>query len=124
MVPAMAEYSIIAMMLMVKPPMIDGTASLSWAVRMICSRDPPDARATWTTAGGTERSEFSTIRVKNAMPASDIGTTAAAMPMLVPVMNRVNGMIDAIRMRNGRDRPMLMIQLNVVCRAGFSNRPP
>lgn len=120
----MAVYSIIAMMLMVRPPRIEGTASLICAVRTICSRDPPDARATCTTDGGTERSEFSTMRVKNAIPASDIGTTAAAIPMFVPVMNRVNGMIAAIRIRKGSDRPMLMIQLKTVCRAGFSNSPP
>src|SRR3954466_15024879 len=114
MVPAMAEYSIIAMTLMVRPPMIEGTASLSCTVRMICRGDPPEARATCTADGGTERSEFSTILVKKAMPANDIGTTAAAMPMLVPVTNRVNGMIDAIRIRNGSDRPTLMTQLSTV----------
>ena len=35
------------------------------------------------------------------------------MPMFVPVMSRVNGMIAAIRIRNGSERPMLMIQLNI-----------
>src|SRR5262245_18558756 len=74
--------------------------------------------------GGTERSEFSTTRVKNAIPAIDIGTTAAAMPMLVPVISRVKGTIDAIRIRNGSDRPTLMTQLSGACSAGFSNSPP
>src|SRR3712207_8701509 len=41
--------------------------------------DAPDAFATRMSDGGTERSEFSTIRAKNAMPARDIGTTAAAI---------------------------------------------
>src|SRR5215217_8127733 len=100
MVPAMAEYSIMAMTLMVRPPMIDGTASDNCVV-VTCSVEPPDARATSTTDVGTERREFSTMRVKNAMPANDIGTTAAAIPMLVPVIQRVTGTNAAIKIRNG-----------------------
>ena len=48
MVPAMAEYSIIAIVLIVRPPTIRGSASFNWAVRMICSGDAPDAFATRT----------------------------------------------------------------------------
>ncbi len=119
-VPAIAEYSIMAMVLIVRPPTRAGIASASCAVRTICSRDAPDARATRAYSGGTARSEFSTMRLKNAMPASDIGTIAAGMPMFVPVTNCVNGMIAAIRMRNGSDRPRLTTQPTAACTARCS----
>nr|BFF12862.1 hypothetical protein GCM10025699_41650 [Microbacterium flavescens] len=92
-------------------------------MRTICSREAPLAVATRTRSEGTLRSEFSTMRVKNAMPAIDIGTTAAAIPMFVPVTNRVNGTIDAIRMRNGSERPTLITALSTVCTGAFGTRP-
>ena len=44
-------------------------------------------------------SAFCTSRAKNGMPASVIGTTAAAM--VVPVTHLVSGMIAAINTKNG-----------------------
>ncbi len=124
MVPAIAEYSIIAMVLMVSPPMMDGVASASCTVVTTCSGEAPEACATVTRCGGTERREFSTMRAKNAVPARTIGTTAARMPMFVPVTNRVNGTSAAISTRNGSDRPVLTTQDRTVCAARCSNSPP
>lgn len=72
-----------------------------------------------TTAGGTERSEFSTILVKNAIPVKDIGTTA----MLTAVSDEPVNCADRRHQdEEQRDRPMLITQLRVVCRPG-SRRP-
>lgn len=52
---------------------------------MICQRDPPQTTPTAVTSAGNSRSAFSTRRPKNGTPAAIIGTTAAGMPIVVPV---------------------------------------
>jgi hypothetical protein len=52
------------------------------------------------------------MRVKKAVPAIDMGTTAAGIPITVPVSHAVNGMIAAMSTRKGSERPTLMIQFN------------
>lgn len=44
--------------------------------------------------------------------------------MLVPVTNRVNGMIAVINTRNGSERPTLITHDSGVCSVRFSKSPP
>ncbi|SSW87683.1 Uncharacterised protein [Klebsiella pneumoniae] len=85
MVPAIAEYSIIETRFSVTAATSEGMASLSCALAMICQRDPPQTTPTAVTSAGNSRSAFSTRRPKNGTPAAIIGTTAAGMPIVVPV---------------------------------------
>src|SRR5476649_1363868 len=123
LVPAMGEYSNIEITLSTIAATLAGKASLSWECQLICQVDPPDTSPTAVTSDGNSRRAFSSKRAKNGVPATTIGITAAGMPIVVPVSQKVNGMIAAISTRNGSERPILTIQLRVRLTAGRGNSP-
>ena len=90
---------------------------------MICQRDPPQTTPTAVTSAGNSRSAFSTRRPKNGTPAAIIGTTAAGMPIVVPVSQYVNGIMAAISTRNGSERPILTTQFSSRYSSACGNKP-
>ena len=50
------------------------------------------------------------MRAMNGLAATDRGTIAAIVPMLVPTINRESGRTITINMMNGNDRSTLMIR--------------
>ena len=59
-----------------------------------------------------------------AVAAMDSGTTAAAVPMLLPATSRVNGTMATIRMMNGTDRTALTSSDTGRCTRGRAASPP
>ena len=72
--------------------------------RTICSGVAPMARAASVRPGSTSRIALSTIRAMKGAAAIVSGTIAALVPIDVPAMRRVNGMMATTRMMNGVER--------------------
>ncbi len=52
------------------------------------------------------------------------GTIAAGVPMVVPTMKRVKGMIQINRIRKGMERRILVIMFRILLSTGFGVSPP
>ena len=69
---------------------------------------PMDSAAS-TRPKSTSRMDVSTRRLRKGMATMVKGTQAAVVPMDVPAMRRVSGMMATMRMMNGMERMMLTI---------------
>ena len=100
----MADSPTKAMMTVVSWATMLGMASGKSTRRMICRGVAPMESAASTMPSGTSFNEVSTCRPINGIEARTSGTMAAVVPMDVPTMTRVNGMIATIKMMNGMER--------------------
>ena len=72
----------------------------------------------------TSRKAVSTNRAINGAAAIVNGTTAAAVPIDVPTIARVNGITATTRMMNGVDRTALMVNPMARFAATLCSTPP
>ena len=91
----------------VRPSAIAGSASGTSTLRTICSGVAPIARAASTRPWSTSRIAPSISRAMKGVAATVSGTIAAVVPIEVPAISRVNGMIATTRMMKGVERVAL-----------------
>ena len=109
---------------MVRPATMPGSASGSSTFHTIWLVVAPIDWAASTRPLSTSRSAVSTSRAMKGAAASVSGTTAAAVPMDEPVINRVNGMMATSKMMNGVERTAFTSQPTVLLSGLFSSTPP
>src|SRR5699024_6447978 len=98
------------MMVNVTPWIMLAFASGSRTSLMIIHGVAPTAIAASMTPLSISRSEFSTIRAKNGIAATERDTLAAIGPMVVPVISFVSGISATNKMINGIERTILTIK--------------
>ncbi|MPM93863.1 hypothetical protein SDC9_141005 [bioreactor metagenome] len=94
---------------MVRPRIIEDSASGTSTLVIICQGVAPIAWAASITPYSTSFKEVSTKRPTNGMAAMLSGTMAASVPMEVPTKIRVSGIIATIRIIKGVDRAAFTI---------------
>ncbi len=105
--PAMAEAPIREIMASVTPRTMECRASGISTFQMIWKGEAPTDWAASMTPGSTSSSEDSMIRAIYGAAEIVSGTMAAVVPMEVPTMIRVSGMMATIRMMKGVERTAL-----------------
>jgi len=101
-----------------------GSASGISTLRMSCSGVAPMARAASIRPLSTSRMAFSTRRAMKGTAAMVSGTMAAVVPIEVPAISRVNGMIATTRMMNGTERVALTTSPSTLFTAGEDSSSP
>src|SRR5581483_7468407 len=119
--PTMAEKPIRLTTVSVSASTIAGMASGSSTLRTICSGLAPHARAASISPRSTSRTAASTTRAMNGMAATVSGTTAARVPIEVPVRSRVSGTMATTRIMNGVERVALTMKPTVRLANGAGN---
>ena len=109
--------------MMVIDPTSAGLASTSSTSRTIWPRVAPIARAASTTPPPSWVRFCSTKRAKYGMALMVSGTITAAVPMVVPTMKRVTGMIAISRIRNGNERMVFTSPSTTLCSFGRGLSP-
>ena len=85
--------------------MMEGIASLIMTPKIICLLLAPKERAASMTPGSTSSRLPSMSLATKGAAASVRGTMEAVLPMEVPTIILVNGMMAIIRMMKGKDLP-------------------
>ncbi len=80
---------------------------------MICMSPAPNDFAASTTPGSTSRRLPSIRRATKGVAAMVRGTIEAVLPMEVPAISLVRGIIAIIRMMNGNERSRLTITFSM-----------
>src|SRR5574337_463154 len=109
---------------MVSPATMPGSASGSSTFQTICQVLAPMDCAASTRPPSTSRRAVSTRRAMKGAAASVSGTTAAQVPMDVPVTRRVNGMMATSRMMKGVERTALTMPPTTLLSGAFCRMPP
>ncbi|CAH0273632.1 hypothetical protein SRABI128_03459 [Microbacterium sp. Bi128] len=100
-----------------------GFASTIRTSRTIWDLLAPMDRAASTTPPPSWLRFCSTKRAKYGMALRVSGTMTAAVPMVVPTMNLVTGMIAISRIRNGNERSRLTSPSRTRCSFGLCLSP-
>ncbi|CSA97340.1 Uncharacterised protein [Vibrio cholerae] len=102
---------------------IVGSASGSSTLRMICSGVAPIDCAASTKPVGTSSSALSIRRATNGIAPIVSGTMAAVVPIKVPTISLVTGMMATINTKKGTERPMLTTAPSARFSGRFSSKP-
>ena len=120
--PAIAEYPIIDIIESVIPDIIDGMASFTTTLNIICILDAPKDLAASISPLSTSLSADSIILAINGADAIVSGTIAAVSPILVPTINLVKGIIATINIIKGKLLKVLTInpKIELIILLGFN----
>ena len=98
----------------VSPDTIEGTASFNITLKTIWKSDAPKDFAASITPLSTSLSDDSIILATKGAAAKVNGTMAASLPMEVPTIALVNGIINTIKIINGKLLNMFIITSRIL----------
>ncbi len=84
----------------------------------------PQASTASTLSRGTSASDCSTMRAMKGVVASTSGGMMPARPDAVPMITRVNGMMNTISTMNGKERRMLTTHPSTAESTGIGRSHP
>jgi hypothetical protein len=105
------------------PEMIDGIASTSITLKIICILDAPKDFAASINAGSTSFRLLSKILPIKGTQATVKGTIAATSPIEEPTTNLVKGIIAIIKIINGKERITFTKISSTLLRTGQGHNP-
>ena len=103
---------------------MEGSASGNSAEKTMRGTEAPHASTASTLSRGTSASDCSIMRAMKGEAESTSGGMVPRMPEPVPMMRRVNGMMNTMSTMNGNERRMLTTQPSTALSTGRGRSDP